>query len=521
MNALILRVLAFVLAACVASLGQNPESGSATSEGRLADAVQQLQEQIVKLQASVAELRTESERYREQTQELERQLEAFKESKTTSPEVSSAPTSEVPEQIAGGGNASSTTGRLSKLEDEFALLTGKVDDQYQTKVESGSKYPVRLSGLVMLNLFSNRGVPYSIDSPGPVIPNGSFLGQMFGGGSFAGTLRQSQVGIQVFGPEWAGAKVTGDLRFDFAGGFPDADNGVTMGLMRLRTGTVRLDWSHTSLIAGQDAPMFSPLSPTSVIALAQPEFSYAGNLWTWVPQIQVQHWLSLGSSQRLNLSAGILDPLTGEPPPLQFQRFAQAGEAGRQPGYAARIGWSDLRNEDRPTTFSVGGYFSHENWGFNRQIDGWATTADWKIPILRRFAVQGEVYRGNAIGGFGASGDQSVLSSNSLQNPLASVRGLDDVGGWTQASFQASPVLEFNAGLGIDNPFTSELRSFASIQNLSNPELALNRSAMANVIYRPRSDLLFSIEYRHFSSWRTTSQAASAENLGMGIGVLF
>lgn len=515
MGALIVRVLVIALAACATSFAQTSEATSASSEARLTEAVKQLQEQIANLQASVTELRDEAARYRAQTQELERRLDSLGGSKvgTETTASSTAPnSSETPHDTA-------TT--LSKLQDEFALLTGKVDDQYQTKVESGSKYRVRLSGLVMLNMFSNRGTPYSIDSPGPVVPNGTAYNPLYGEGSFAGTLRQSQVGIQVFGPEWAGAKVSGDLTWDFAGGFPNTYNGVVLGLMRLRTGNVRFDWSHTSLIAGQDAPMFSPLTPTSVIALAQPEFSYTGNLWTWVPQIQVQHWVDLGHSQQINFSAGILDPLTGEPPRSDFERIPQAGELGRQPGYSARIGWSDLRDEDHPRTFGLGGYFSHQNWGFNRQIDGWAATADWKLPLAPHFVIQGEFYRGNALGGFGASGGQSVLSSDVLQNSLARVRGLDSAGGWAQGSLQVSPVLQFNAGYGMDNPFSSELRRYAYAQNLFNPELAINRSAMANFIYRPRSDLLFSIEYRHLMSTRFANQTASAENVGMGIGLIF
>src|ERR1039458_6979416 len=43
----------------------------------------------------------------------------------------------------------------ASLEEEYQLLSGKVDDQYQTKVESASKYRVRLSGIVLMNLASN------------------------------------------------------------------------------------------------------------------------------------------------------------------------------------------------------------------------------------------------------------------------------------------------------------------------------------------------------------------------------
>ena len=508
-------VSAMLLALASVALGQQAPTNTPGSESQLADAVKQLQVEISQLQNSVAELRSEADRYRAQTQELERRLEAISPA-SAAPTIQTMPqalSAEAEEQTS----SSSTSARLAKLEDEYSLLTGKVDDQYQTKVESGSRYRVRLSGLVMLNMFSNRGVPDSIDNPGVAIPSYG----LYGTGSVAGTLRQSQMGIEIFGPEWAGARVSGDLRFDFAGGFPDTDNGAVLGLMRLRTGNVRMNWSHTSITAGQNAPMFSASSPTSLIALAQPEFAYSGNLWTWVPQLQVQHWIDLGNSQRLNFSAGILDPLTGESPRGQFYRAAGAGELSRQPGYSARIGWSGGRDEDHPASFDLGGYFSRQNWGFNRIVDGWAGTADWQIPLVDQLSLKGEFFRGQALGGFGASSGQSVVYSDVLQNPLAVVRGLDDVGGWSQLSLQATPTLQFNAGYGVDNPFSKEIRQFAAQRNVLYPGLGRNSTAMSNVIYRPRSDLLFSLEYRHIVSSRLTNARASADNIGMGIGLLF
>ena len=517
MNARIIRVLALLIVTSILSAAQQ-NVATTNSEAKLADLVKQMQEQIASLQSSVASLRGEAETYRAETRELARRLESVaQEQSRTNQKDSGSQAPPIHEVVTESPEASSADTRVSKLEEEYSLLTAKVDDQYQTKVESASKYRVRLSGLVMLNLFSNRGLPDSIDSPAVANPYGPF----YGGGSFAGTLRQSQLGVEIFGPEWAGAKLAGDLRFDFAGGFPNTGNGVTLGLMRLRTGNVRLNWAHTSLILGQDAPMFSPLSPTSVIALAQPEFAYAGNLWNWVPQVQVQHWKNIGSSQRVIVSAGILDPLTGEIPPFQFERFAQAGEASRQPGYSGRIGLSDLRNEDRPSTLSFGGYFSRQNWGFSREVNGWAVSADGELPLPGRLTLRGEFYRGSAIGGFGASAGQSVLASAVLQNRLALVHGLNTIGGWTQASFKASASLQFNAGYGLDNPFSHQLRQFPSVQNGLYSGLGINRSAMANVIYRPRSDLLFSVEYRHLGASRLTSQSASVDNLGMGIGLLF
>jgi len=164
-----------------------------------------------------------------------------------------------------------------------------VDDQYQTKVESGSKYRLRLSGMVLLNLFTNRGAVTTADLA-DWVDGPDALGRA---NSTDLSLRQSQIGLEVFGPEVAGAKTRGDVQVDFAGGFPRTVNGITAGLMRLRTGTIHLDWAHTSVVAGQDSPFFSALSPTSFATVAEPAFAYAGNLWTWTPQVRVEHRLTL------------------------------------------------------------------------------------------------------------------------------------------------------------------------------------------------------------------------------------
>ncbi len=55
--------------------------------------------------------------------------------------------------------------RVTKLEDNQELTDAKVLDQSQTKVESGSKYRVRLSGMVLLNAFETRGSVDNLDFP--------------------------------------------------------------------------------------------------------------------------------------------------------------------------------------------------------------------------------------------------------------------------------------------------------------------------------------------------------------------
>ena len=134
---------------------------------------------------------------------------------------------------------SSTQEHAASLEEQLQLLSGKVDEQYQTKVESASKYRVRLSGIVLMNLFSNRGTVDNADIPHVVLPGTPGQSR----GSFGGTLRQSMLGLEVFGPEIAGAKTSAEIQFDFGGGFAEVPNGVTSGLVRLRTATMRCGWS--------------------------------------------------------------------------------------------------------------------------------------------------------------------------------------------------------------------------------------------------------------------------------------
>src|SRR6202158_3685768 len=128
--------------------------------------------------------------------------------------------------------------RIAKLEEGQDVMEGKINDQYQTKVESGSKYRLRLSGIVLLNLFENRGTVDNEDFPSLAEslqanePNAS-------PGIFGGTLRQSQIRLQAFGPDVAGARTSADINFDFAGGFPDAPNGAWMGLVGMRRATGR------------------------------------------------------------------------------------------------------------------------------------------------------------------------------------------------------------------------------------------------------------------------------------------
>jgi hypothetical protein len=346
------------------------------------------------------------------------------------------------------------------------------------------------------------------------------------GGSFGATLRQSQIGVETFGPDIAGARTRADLQLDLAGGFVPGPNGINSGLMRLRTGTMRLDWTNTSLVVGQDSLFFSPNSPTSFASLAVPALSYAGNLWSWVPQVRVEHRLQVGENSSLLMQAGILDPVTGEipgsagSPTAYYSRRAGPGEASRQPAYGGRIAYN-WNLFGQPARIGVGGYYNRQDYGFNRNVQGWAGMTDFELPFSSKISLSGKFYRGEALGGIYGGIGRSVLFSGDPTLPATDLQPLNAVGGWAQIKYRPANKWEINFASGVDNAFARDLKYFLYAQAYGDPTLVRNQASFANVIYRPKSDLLFSAEYRRLSTKSLNDGINDAGHLNLMMGVLF
>ncbi len=536
-------MLAGVTAWSVFGVAQDPAdrmqpSSPESLHESVSDSVRELREQVRELQAAVAGMRSDWQRTRAETAELRRELEevragtvprsaVLKDAVAKSETGNSEAAAGISQNILQNGapqdqrtEDQKKSGHAASLEEEYQLLSGKVDDQYQTKVESASKYRMRLSGIVLMNLVSNQGALDNIDLPTLAYarpPGGS-------GGSFGATLRQSEIGFEAFGPAVAGAKTKADLQLDLAGGFPSVPNGINSGLVRLRTATMRMDWTNTSLVVGQDAIFFSPNSPTSFATLAIPALTYAGNLWSWVPQIRVEHKVALGEESSLIFQGGILDPVSGEVPGAEpgtsYNRQAGPGEASRQPAYGTRIAWT-LNDFGQPLRVGIGGYYTRQDYAFNRNVDGWAGMTDFDLPLNRQFSLSGKFYRGRALGGLYGGIGRSVLFSGDPTLASTEVQALDSIGGWAQLKYRPANKWEFNAAFGMDNPYASDLKYFEYPQSYGDATLARNQAGFVNMIYRPRSDLLFSAEYRHLTTYSLTDGGNSAGHLNLMMGVLF
>jgi hypothetical protein len=408
--------------------------------------------------------------------------------------------------------ASELRAAVDHLQEQDEILESQVKQHEQTKVETASKYPVKLSGLILFNSYLNDGAVDNIDLPILALSRTPDVVH----GSLAGSVRQSIIGLDARGPRVGGARTSGDVSIDFFGGIYDGAWNPYTGHVRLRTAHLNMDWENTSLQVAFDGPIFSPVEPTSYAAVGEPSLAWSGNLWSWAPEISVSHSFPLEGPGRPKIEVGLLDPQPPESARNGGAHLAGPAEASKQPGYQARLSYS-LGSEDHPMTVGIGGYAGRQKYQGSPDVTAWAATADWLFPITGFLELSGQAYRGSAIGGLGGGTFKDVFTDEAGFD-----RALDDVGGWAQMKARFSKQLEFNGAMGMDNGFASELRRASFYPDADIYDyLARNRTFTSNLIYRPRAYLLFSAEYRNIHSWQINHVDNTANSMSLSAGYLF
>jgi len=214
-------------------------------------------------------------------------------------------------------------------------------------------------------------------------------------------VRQTVLGLDARGPHLFSASSHADLRVDFfANG--TLSNYAANGILRLRTAHAALDWKSTEAFFALDRSILDPNAPSSLVAIAQPELAWAGNLWTWNPQIGMTHRFSLSDSSRFIAQAALIDTYDSLPPgKTSSNSTVTQTERSRWPGTEARIALQHGESGIGPE-IGVGGYFSAHRNGDGDTFDAWAGTMDLRLPLSRYFDITANAYRGQALAGLGA-----------------------------------------------------------------------------------------------------------------------
>ncbi len=485
-----------------------------------------LAKQLASLTEAMARTQAQVERSQRELQDMRKQLTALQAlavQSGSSPSTIESILEPSPSSFPTPAPAPEPSIAMDDLRERQAVIESEIKTHEQTKVESESKYPVKITGLLLINGFVNTRQVDSAATPTLAIG---------GPGSTGASVRQTVLGFSARGPHLFGATSYADLNVDFDGS-PQSPastssytgyNASSATLLRLRTAHAGIEWQHTRAYFELDRPILSPDTPTSLTAVAQPALAWSGNLWTWNPQLGVTQNLPIRAST-VRLQGALID--VGDAPSSVVTTSGATGstpatgaERSRWPGMEARISLLGSK-DDEGSHLGFGGYFSPHLDPTGGRFDAWAGTLDTKLVLPRHLSFTGSFYRGAAIGGLGAGAFKDFGYSASTTSGAYYFQPYDDVGGWGQLKEKLSQRLELNAAFGLDNVFAGQLRPYAVPNGTSYQNLARNRTYTGNVIYSPSAYLLFSIEYRHIESSPVTGLPVGSNVIGLGAGYKF
>ncbi len=479
---------------------------------QIAQKIQQLNDAMEKTQAQIDASQHELIEMRQQLKALQQQMAA------TAPASTMQPAS--PAQ-----NPPSTQAQIDELREHQDIQSAQIATHEQAKVETESKYPVKLTGLMLLTGFVNTRAVDVAATPTLATP---------GAGSTGLTLRQTVLGFDARGPRLFGAKSYADLRVDFNGNPQSSSSassytgysGTGSSLLRLRSAHAGLRWEHTEAFFSLDKPIISPDTPTSLTAVAEPALAWSGNLWAWNPQLGITQRFDLGASHAIQLQGALIDP--GDAPIIPTASAAatsgttaSTAEQSRWPGIEGHVSLIESPPRDDANHLGIGGYLSPHLTPTGQRFNSWAGTLDARYRLPLHLSWTANVYRGAALGGLGAGGFKDYVYATGRDPGEYYFRRLNDAGGWTQLKEVLNNRLELNAAFGFDNVFARHLRPYYVPNGTIYQNLARNRTYTGNIIYSPSAYLLFSLEYRHVESAPVIGPTATSNIIGIGAGYKF
>ena len=323
------------------------------------------------------------------------------------------------ESVPGAGTAKVTNGAAS-IEQKLDIQSKRIDEQAQTKLESSQKFPIRLTGMALFNAFlnskQNGGSEYPVTASAP--------GSRFSGA----TLRQTIVGLDFRGPGtvWGG-NIHGSVYMDFSAG---ANNAA----MRLRTGSIQIDWKDRNIMVGIEKPIFNPREPSSLAQLAVSPLTGVGNLWLWLPQARVEQDFNITRSTGIRNQLGVVQ--TREAGPYPGTTFTGTVESSR-PGLEGRFEFYHNIDDERRIEFAPGFHASRTHVA-GLTVDSNLFSMDWLVIPWRRLEFTGAFYNGQNVTPLGAGYQQGYGIYYRHAEPVHSI------GGWGQATLHITPSLDFH-----------------------------------------------------------------------------
>jgi hypothetical protein len=259
------------------------------------------------------------------------------------------------------------------------------------------------------------------------------------------------------------------------------------------------------------------------MSVAQPGFAAAGNLWAWVPQVRVEHRFS-GALSRFKVEGGFLDPGSD----VNYEsntslRVPSPSEGSLQPTYAVRVS-ADSKSENHPATIGVSAVISPQQFLPGPIFTGWAGTLDWKFAPLPHTEVSGQFFEGRGLDAFGGLPISPVRPGDPVEYDIVTapvLASLRSIGGWSQFKYKVNSRSEFNVAAGTGGRTSARLRAASVTDSFLTTVPARNQMLFANYIFKPRSNIVLSLEYRRLRTYGILNVPSVATQLGLAIGYIF
>ena len=194
-------------------------------------------------------------------------------------------------------NTDQPPARSTTCRDETqAVDRARIDELNQTKVESSQKFPIRITGMALFNAYLNG----ASTTAARIILRPPLWPQAIP--PAAPRSLKPRSGCCTMARRFSTAeKSAAPCTWISSAGSTDSIG----HLLRIRTASVNLDWTNTSIMFGQDKPIISPRDPDSLAQVGFSPLTGAGNPWLWQPQIRMEQRFSLSNDNGLRVQAGV------------------------------------------------------------------------------------------------------------------------------------------------------------------------------------------------------------------------
>jgi hypothetical protein len=245
--------------------------------------------------------------------------------------------------------------------------------------------------------------------------------------------------------------------------------------------------------------------------------------------LRYAHRFPLDGGNRIQFEFGLWDSPSAGYNANQLFRTASPAELAEQPAYETRL--SDAAAGEGGLQVGVSGYYSRQAYpgypgyqGYQGTVhlDSWACAADWRLPFAHRFEISGEGYRGRSIGGLGGGVYKDAIAGTDPVSGESVLRGLNAIGGWTQFKTRFTSSFDTNFSIGLDDGFASDFHAVALSPTASAIQLrARNRMVVGNLIFRPKTYIILSPEYRRIWTWPIAGASSTPDIFTMSVGYQF